>query len=477
MRRTTTLTATRLVIVGLTNVLAFCTLHLTALGQERPSPDHWVGTWATAAVTRPQPAVTPPAADPSSAQGRSLPAFGNHTLRQIVHTSIGGDRVRVVLSNVFGTAPLTIGAAHIALRDKEALIALQTDRALRFSGQGTITIPPGAVMVSDPVNLTVAALAELVVDLYIPEQFAPQSSPLTAHNGARQTSYVSTPGDHTGEASLPVATTIPSWFFLARVEVSTPSTSVAVVTFGDSITDGYNSTPDTNNRWPDHLAKRLSQSGTTRTGVLNAGIDGNKVLADGLGVSALARFDRDVLAQTGAKYLVVLEGINDLGIVRDGRRPTAVELIAGYEQLIARAHAHDLKIYGGTLMPFQDAAFPGYWTAEGEGTRQAVNQWIRGGSSFDAVLDFDAVVRDPVEPNRYRAQYDSGDHLHPNDAGYQAVAAAVDLGLFGGSVMPSGIRQGEDGHAWSGVGGWNRQILLALHAERDGKPDAGNRHR
>jgi lysophospholipase L1-like esterase len=273
-----------------------------------------------------------------------------------------------------------------------------------------------------------------------------------------------------------VETTIASWFFIARVEVSTETNRAAVVTLGDSITDGFNSTPDTNNRWPDHLARRLARSESTRAGVLNSGIDGNKVLVDGLGISALARFDRDVLAQAGAKYVVVLEGINDLGLTRDAPRRSAGELISGYEQLIARSHAHDLKVYGSTLMPFEGAAFPGYWTAEGEATRKAVNQWIRGKNTFDAVLDFDAIVRDPAKPTRYRPQYDSGDHLHPNDAGYQAVAASIDLGLFSGSAGAS-ARHREDGDSRSGIAGWNRHILRAFDREADWETHASDRHR
>jgi lysophospholipase L1-like esterase len=421
-----------------------------------------------------QPATPAPANPPS--QARPLPAFGNHTLRQIVHTSVGGDRVRVVLSNVFGTSPLAIGSAHLSLRDKESSIAPASDRALQFSGRSAVTIPTGAVIVSDPVALSVPPFADLAIDIYVPESTA-AGSPLTSHNGARQTSYLSTPGNHSGETALPVETTISSWFFLARVEVSAPMNQAAIVALGDSITDGFNSTPDTNNRWPDHLAKRLGRSDSTRTAVLNLGIDGNKVLADGLGVSALARFDRDVLAQTGARYVVVLEGINDLGLARDAPRPSAGELIAGYEQLIARAHARDLKIYGATLMPFEGAAFAGYWTPEGEATRQAVNQWMRGRSAFDRVMDFDAIVRDPEAPTRYRPQYDSGDHLHPNDAGYQAVAAAIDLGLFGGSVAGASVRQGEDGNSRSRIAGWNRHILPAFDREADWETNAGDRHR
>ena len=390
---------------------------------------HWVGTWATAGMAR---ASQPP---PTQGRGQATPPrpllnFNNQTLRQIVHASIGGDHVRVVLSNVLGTAPLQVGAAHIALRDKEAAIIAGSDRPLTFSGNPAMTIPAGAVIVSDSVSLAVPAFADLAIDIFLPGDTAATASPLTIHNGARQTNYVSATGNHVGEADLQNTTTTPSWFFLARVEVTAAAQVGAVVTLGDSITDGYNSTPNTNNRWPDHLAKRLGQAAGGQMGVMNVGIDGNKVLADGNGVAALARFDRDVVAQTGATHLVVLEGINDLGLARDNPEPTAAQLIAGYKQIIERAHARGLKVYAGTLMPFEGATFPGYWTAQKEATRRSVNEWIRTGKAFDGVFDFDAVVRDPSQPMKYLPKFDSGDHLHPNDAGYEAMANAIDRKIF-----------------------------------------------
>jgi len=412
--------------------------------------DHWVGTWATAVVVRPQapaaaPAIAPegsacapaafgpaPGRGGAAAGGRAgftPPAplnFKNQTLRQIVHASLGGDRLRVVLSNAFGTVPLEVGAAHVALRDKDAAIQTKSDRPLTFGGRPSTFIAAGAVAVSDPVTLAVPAAADLAIDVYLPGDTAASTSPLTTHQGALQLNYISADGNHAGEADFPGAATTQQWFFLARVEVAAPEQAGAVVTFGDSITDGTRSTPNTNNRWPDELARRAVAQ-KIPLGVLNEGIAGNRVLCDGAGVSALARFDRDVLAQTGAKYVVVLESINDIGIGRSNAVPSAEDLIAGHKQLIERAHAHGLKIYGATLTPFEGAA---YFTPEGEAKRQAVNQFIRTGKAYDGVIDFDAAVRDPAAPSRIQQKFNPGDNLHMNDAGYQAMAAAIDLGLF-----------------------------------------------
>jgi lysophospholipase L1-like esterase len=339
-----------------------------------------------------------------------------------------------VLSNAFGTAPLPVGAARVALRDKGPAIVPGSDRALAFSGAPAATIPPGAVVVSDPVSLTVPAFADLAVDIYLPGDTSAGTSPVTMHTAALQTSYVSSTGNHAGAAELPVAATTASWFFLARVEVVAPQAEGVVVTFGDSITDGTASTVDTNNRWPNHLAKRLADQ-NIRMGVLNLGIAGNRVLSDGAGVNALARFDRDVLAQPGVTHLIVLEGINDLGMAREGPRPGVAQLIAGHRQIIARARARGLKVFGATLLPCEGVPFPGYWSPEGEATRQALNEWIRTSKEYDGVIDFDAVTRDPAAPTKILPKYDSGDHLHPGDAGYQAMADAVNLELLKGGVL------------------------------------------
>jgi lysophospholipase L1-like esterase len=351
----------------------------------------------------------------------------NQTIRQIVRTSIGGSRVRVVLSNAFGTAPLEIGAGHVALRDKDAAIVASSAKPLRVSGAPKFSILAGATVVTDPVELAVAPASDLVIDLYLPGDLGVSPSPVTTHNGASQTNFVSETGNHSGVAALPVSARSGAWLLLARVEVMAPAGTAAVVAFGDSITDGARSTADTNNRWPDQLARRLAARKGAGVAVLNAGISGNRVLGDGAGVSALARFDRDVLMQTGVTHVVVLEGINDIGVARNNPSPSAEDLIAGHKQLIERAHARGLKIYGATLTPYEGA---GYYTPEGEAKRQALNNWIRTSRAYDGVIDFDMITRDPAAPTKFLPAYDSGDHLHPGDAGYKAMGDAVDLALF-----------------------------------------------
>jgi lysophospholipase L1-like esterase len=282
-------------------------------------------------------------------------------------------------------------------------------------------------MVSDAIDLAVPPVSDLVVDLYLPGDLGLGPSPVTTHNGASQTNYVSGTGNHSGEAAMTVERTAGAWFLLSRIEMAANRDAGAVVTFGDSITDGARSTADMNNRWPDVLARRLAARKGSTVGVLNAGISGNQVLGDGAGVSALARFDRDVLMQTGVTHVVIMEGINDIGIARTNASPSAQDLIAGHKQLIARAKARGLKVYGATLTPFEGAA---YWTAEGEAKRQALNEWIRTSKAYDAVIDFDKATRDPAAPTKFLPAYDSGDHLHPGDAGYKAMGEAVDLKLF-----------------------------------------------
>jgi lysophospholipase L1-like esterase len=362
--------------------------------------------------------------------------FNNQTLRQIVHTGVGGRRLRVVLSNAFGTSPLTVGAAHVALRDKDSAIVPASGRALTFSGRPTMTIPAGGVLFSDPVDLNAPSMADLAIDLYLPAD-TNIPSPLTMHAGALQTSYVSETGNHAGRSAFPVVATTQSWFLVSRVEVTAPQSVGAIVAYGDSITDGSRSTPDTNNRWPNHLARRLLALPAPMA-VLNAGIGGNRVLSEGAftaGMNAVARFDRDVLQQTGVTHVIVLEGINDIGNARANPTPTAEDLIAAHKQLIERAHTRGIRIFGATLTPFEGAA---YFTQVGEAKRQAVNQWIRTSRAYDGVIDFDEATRDPSHPARFLPQYESGDHLHPSDAGYRAMAEAIDLSLF--KVAPSTTR-------------------------------------
>jgi lysophospholipase L1-like esterase len=348
-----------------------------------------------------------------------------------VRTTSGGDRARVVFSNAFGTAPLTIGAASVGIREKDAGVVAGSSHALTFAGQTSATIPAGAILVTDPVGLAAPPLTDLAIDLFLPGNTETWPSPLTMHNGAFQTNYVSAAGNYAGEPSLADATPTNSWFLLARVEVMAPARTSAIVTLGDSITDGTRSTPNTNSRWPDEFARRLQAQPATRgLSVLNAGIAGNRLLSEttpGFGINILARFDRDVLAQTGVGYVVVMEGINDIGAGRTGASPSAAELIAAHRQLVDRAHAVGIKAIGGTLTPFEGAA---YFTSDGEAKRGAVNEWIRTSKAYDGVIDFDVAVRDPEHPTKFFAAYNSGDSLHPNDAGYKAMAAAVDLNLF-----------------------------------------------
>lgn len=369
---------------------------------------HWTGTWGAGPAGPPLPAGTK--------------TFSNQTLRMIVHTSIGGKHVRIRLSNEMGSTPLRIGAAHLAQRAKDADIVPGTDRALTFGGAASITIPPGAPALSDPVELDVAALSDLAVSVYLPET----AGATTIHGTASQTNYVSQAGNFAGAATLPVQHNIGSWPFLTEVDVE--GGDAAIVTLGDSITDGTRSTPDAVNRWPDWLARRLQG----RLGVVNRGISGNRLVSNPpegslAGRNALERFERDVLATAGVRYMTLMVGINDIGNSPDEAPISANELIAGYRQLIARAHGKGIAIVAATLTPFEDAK---YYSATKETVRQAVNEWIRKGGEFDGVIDFDLVTRDPAHPARLLAAYDSGDHLHPNDRGYEAMGKAVPLELF-----------------------------------------------
>jgi len=379
--------------------------------------ERWTGTWGTAPAGPPAPA--------------SLQTFTDQTLRLIVHTSIGGNRVRIRVSNEFGAVPLRIGAARIGVRASGSDVAPGTDRVLTFSGRSSIVIPPGAPVLSDPVELNVPALGDLAVSLYLPGTV----DATTIHNTGLQTNYVSLPGDFTASATLPVQRTITAWPFLTEVDVD--SVGPSIVTLGDSITDGTRSTVDTNNRWPDWLARRLQTARDPvlgingRLGVVNRGISGNRLLTDSpntlAGRSIQERFDRDVLATAGVRYMTLLIGINDIGNSSATNPVTADDLIAGYRQVIARAHAKGIAIFGATLTPFEGA---GYYSPEKEVVRQAVNNWIRSSDEFDGVIDFDQATRDPAHPTRFLAAYDSGDHLHPNDLGYQAMGNAVSLTLF-----------------------------------------------
>jgi lysophospholipase L1-like esterase len=349
----------------------------------------------------------------------------------IVRASIGGRRVRVRLSNAYGTAALQIGAAHVALRDKGADIVAGSDRPLTFSGGASFSIPPGAEILSDPVDLDVPALSYLTISVFVPAEVpAP-----TVHFTGLHTTYISQPGDFTGAASITPANTSLMWYWISAVYVTAPPKAAAIVAFGDSITDGATSTPDTDRSWPSQLSERLAANkATADVAIVNEGISGNRLLNDGAGVSALARLDRDVLSLPGVKWLIVLEGINDIGIGNlPGTDPadavTAEKLIAAHKQIIDRAHLHGIKVIGATLTPYVGAV---YATDKGEAMRVAVNQWIRTSGAFDAVIDFDAATQDPANPKQIRPSFNISDHLHPNDVGYKAMADSIDLSLFTG---------------------------------------------
>jgi lysophospholipase L1-like esterase len=390
----------------------FC-LIISMGGAAQVFGQHWVGTW-----------------EGSPAPGGTQ-QFENQTLREIVHTSIGGDAARIRISNAFGTEPLVVGAAHLALHASGSSIQPASDHAVTFGGSGSITIPRGALALSDPVKLPVPADGDLAVSIFLPKATVAK----TLHPLGLQTSYVSTTGDATGANALVESRTIDFWPFLTGVDVSGPGDTAAVITIGDSITDGYTSTKDANHRWPNFLAGRLATSGKGNIAVLNAGISANRILhGEGEdGTNALERFDRDVLAQPNVRYLIVLEGINDIGQPGAGRPDSEAvsshEIIAGLQQMIARAHEHGIRVYGATLTPFAGTT-GNYYTAEKEEKREAVNDWIRTSGAFDAVIDFDKATRNPARPKQFLPAYDSGDHLHPNDAGYKAMGDTIDLSLF-----------------------------------------------
>jgi lysophospholipase L1-like esterase len=384
--------------------------------------EHWIGTWAA----RPFAFQSWDPAPPPT-------LFANQSLRQKLRISVGGQRLRIRLSNELGTTPLTIGAATVALASAETAIQPASLRTLTFGGATSVMIPPGAPMLSDPVDLVVPDLAELAVSLYLPEE----SAPMTLHMA--RTAYVTGAGDFTRAPNIDGAELTTNLIYLTDVYVETEADVAVVATFGDSITDGDESTPHSYNSWPDHFAARAAtRTEGRKIAVVNKAISGNQLLRDGAGANALARFDRDVLATPGLTHVIVLEGINDIGtggsiLPGDDRPPpperSAAELISAYRQLIARAHTNGLKIYGGTLTPFE-GAFEGYYTPAKEEVRMEVNAWIRNSGEFDAVIDFDAAIRDADNPRMMKAEYDSGDNLHPGDAGYRRMADAIDLALF-----------------------------------------------
>ncbi len=392
------------------------------IAQRTAPPGHWTATWGAS----PQRVA---------AAAGSIPGLRDRTVRDIVYSTVPGNHVQVRVSNSFSDRPLVVGRVAIGVRKFGAGLEPHTDHVLRFGSKRSITVPPGAEAVSDPTAMAVPALTDLAVSIYLPDA---TGSP-TYHALAQQTNYVSGTGnfaDHSDGAAF--AATSQSWFYVDAVNVLAPGNVGAVVAFGDSITDGADSRLNANRRWPNDLARRLATSRVARRlGVVNEGINGNRILTGSacFGPSARSRLRRDVLTQAGVRDVILLEGINDIGFSQTpdtgctapNADVSAAQIIAGYEQIIARVHAAGIKIFGGTLTPFKGAA---YWSPAAEAKRDAVNNWIKTSGAFDGVIDFAAAVADPSDPKMIDPAYDSGDHLHPNDVGYQAMAKAVNLAML-----------------------------------------------
>jgi lysophospholipase L1-like esterase len=375
---------------------------------------HWVGTWTAA---------------PAPADGG---AFSNHTLRMIPRVSLGGSRLRVRISNAYGIRPLAIGAACVGLRSTGPAVAPGSNRRLTFGGDGRATVAAGAFVVSDPVELQFAPLSDLAVSVHLPEDL-PVTFGITGRY-ARQTNYISPPGDFTAADVMPVGRLTDDWYFVCGIDVVAPPATGAVVALGDSLTDANISTHDGHHSWPSQLARRLLARPRGRPmAVMNQGLGGNRILHDVRGDSGLRRFDRDVLTQPGVTHVIVMLGTNDLR--NRWRKPeeevSAAQMIAGLKQLAVRGRARGIRVIAATLTPFENETFlPGAWNPTREAIRQEVNQWMRKTDAFDAVADFDQALRDPDHPTRMLPVYDCDDHLHPSDLGYRAMGDAIDLSLF-----------------------------------------------
>lgn len=377
--------------------------------------EHWVGTWTT----------TPAMNDGA--------AFNNQTIRMYARLSVGGDKLRIRLSNAYGARSLTVGAVHVGIGEQGGRIAASSDRKVTFAGTAGTTIAAGSYAVSDPVSLQLRPLADVAVSVYLPDNVSATAG-ITGRY-ARQTHYLSTSGDFTGVTTMPVARVLDQWFFLSGIDVVASPETGGLVAFGDSLTDANLSTLDAHCRYPDQVARKLSERRAGRLmGVMNQGLGGNRILHDLSGDSGLRRFDRDVLAQPGVTHVIVHLGLNDIfnWNTKPEEEVTPDQMIAGLKQLALRARTKDLRVYGGTLVPFENQTFrPSVPKPEREKTRQEVNEWIReSGGAFDGVIDFDKAVGDPGDPARILPAYDSGDHLHPSDAGYNKMGDAVDLALF-----------------------------------------------
>lgn len=371
--------------------------------------NHWHGTWGAA-----------PHMPLSRMSDVSVPDLRDKSIRQIVRISAGGNRIRLRLSNELSAQDHAIGNITVALALPNGAIRTETLREVTFGGLRGATLGVGAPLLSDPIDLKVAAGADLAITIYFPDA----ASDLTGHGSAYATAWV-LDGDQTQAIDFSAGRTFMRRVVMSGVDVLADRKNPVIVALGDSITDGTRSSVDANRRWPDRLAERLRAAGKAKVAVVNAGIGGNRVLRKSQSPSALARFDRDVLAVPGASHLIVLEGVNDLGSMqREGHAVSARDLINGYRQIIRRAHSHDMKVFLATILPYKGA---GYWSEEGERVRREVNAWIRSQAEADGIFDFDRAIADPAEPEHMAKPYDIGDSLHPNDAGMEVIAAAVDL--------------------------------------------------
>lgn len=390
-------------------VIIVLILSISCAWQTVSAEEGWTGTWASGQQ------LTEPGNNPPK------PGLANNTLRQVVHATLGGSRIRVQFSNAYGDSAVTINSAHIAISAGGSEIDTSTDKALTFGGVSSITINTGQEVYSDALDFNVPALSKLTVSIY----FGDTPTKITGHPGSRTTSYIQT-GNAVTAADMPKAVKTDHWYILSRIDLLLDDSYGCVVTLGDSITDGRGSTTNGNNRWPDNLAKRLAADpDTAKVGVINEGIGGNSIVSGGLGPAARKRFYHDVINQPGVRWVIILEGVNDIGGSSSDR--VVKNLITVYQQFIDKAHANNIRVYGVPILPFGGSQ---YDTAEHREYRRSVNNWIRTSGKFDAVIDLDAAVRDPADAEKLSAEYDSGDHLHLSPAGYKKMADSIDLGLF-----------------------------------------------